>query len=128
VTKEPSGLSAFQFADDKPRALAEARRESRRHVAAVVIPTRVSESAFTPVYQPLFPLFPADALAAMKRSGILVLVRAQRVRRLVRQRDAAGAERHIELGVRASVRMTLGGNSELATGHRRSPSSRTSYG
>ena len=52
-----SGLSSFQFADDKPRALAEARRVSRRQVG-VVIPTRVGESGITQVFQPLFPCSP----------------------------------------------------------------------
>ena len=53
-----TGFNAFQFADDKARALAEARRVSHGPVA-VVIPTRASESAIALVFKPLFPLFSA---------------------------------------------------------------------
>ena len=53
-----TGFSSFQFADDKARALAEARRVAQRQVV-VVIPTRVPEAASTRAFQPLFPLFPA---------------------------------------------------------------------
>ena len=53
-----TGFSAFQFADDKVRALMEARRVSRRPVA-VVIPSRVPESGITLVFKALFPFFPA---------------------------------------------------------------------
>ena len=63
-----TGFSSFQFADDKPRAPAEARRVARRQVV-VVIPTRVPEAAITQVFQPLFPLFPAEALEVMSRAA-----------------------------------------------------------
>jgi ubiquinone/menaquinone biosynthesis C-methylase UbiE len=52
-----TGFNAFQFADDKARALAEARRVSRGPVA-VVIPTRGSESGILSIFKPLFPLYP----------------------------------------------------------------------
>jgi SAM-dependent methyltransferase len=67
-----TGFSSFQFADEKIRALAEAARVSR-HLVAVVIPTRVPESGIAMVFSPLFPLFPADALATMKDSGMFAL-------------------------------------------------------
>jgi hypothetical protein len=67
-----TGFSAFQFADDKVRALHEAGRVSRRPVA-VVIPTRVPESGITSVFKPVFPLFAEDALASMKLSGMFAL-------------------------------------------------------
>lgn len=67
-----TGFSAFQFADDKALALAEARRVSRGPVA-VVIPSRVSESGITLVFKPLFPLFPPEALESMKHSGMFAL-------------------------------------------------------
>ena len=67
-----TGFSAFQFADDKARALTEARRVSLRQVA-VVIPTRVAESGITRVFQPLLPLFAASARDSMKRSGMFAL-------------------------------------------------------
>jgi SAM-dependent methyltransferase len=67
-----AGFSAFQFADDKVRALTEARRVSRGSVA-VVIPSRVSESGITLVFKPLFPLFPPEALESMKQSGMFAL-------------------------------------------------------
>ena len=67
-----TGFSAFQFADDKVRALAEARRVSRGPVA-VVIPSRVSESGIAAVFKPLFPLFPPEALEGMKNSGMFAL-------------------------------------------------------
>ena len=67
-----TGFSSFQFADDKIRALSEAQRVSR-DLVVVVIPTRVPESGITSVFVPLFPLFPADALAAMKDSGMFAL-------------------------------------------------------
>ena len=67
-----TGFSAFQFADDKVRALSEAARVSRGGVA-VVIPTRVSESGITSVFKPVFPLFAEEALESMKRSGMFAL-------------------------------------------------------
>ena len=67
-----TGFSAFQFADDKVRALIEARRTSRGQVA-VVIPSRVSESGNTLVFKPLFPFFPPEALESMKHSGMFAL-------------------------------------------------------
>jgi SAM-dependent methyltransferase len=67
-----TGFSAFQFADDKVRALGEARRVSRATVA-VVIPTRVPESGITSVFKPVFPLFTDEALDSMKRSGMFAL-------------------------------------------------------
>jgi SAM-dependent methyltransferase len=67
-----TGFSAFQFADDKVRALREAARVSRGAVA-VVIPTRVPESGITAVFEPVFPLFADEALRSMKRSGMFAL-------------------------------------------------------
>jgi SAM-dependent methyltransferase len=67
-----TGFSAFQFADDKVRALREAGRVSRGLVA-VVIPTRVPESGITSVFKLVFPLFAEDALASMKQSGMFAL-------------------------------------------------------
>lgn len=67
-----TGFSSFQFADDKPRALSEARRVSRGLVA-VVIPTRVGESGLAMVFRPLFPLSPPEALETMKQSGMFAL-------------------------------------------------------
>jgi SAM-dependent methyltransferase len=67
-----TGFSAFQFADDKVRALGEAGRVSRGAVA-VVIPTRVSESGITSVFKPVFPLFADEALESMMQSGMLAL-------------------------------------------------------
>jgi SAM-dependent methyltransferase len=67
-----TGFSAFQFADDKVRALREARRVSRRSVA-VVIPTRAPESGIAGVFKPVFPLFAEDALASVKESGMFAL-------------------------------------------------------
>jgi SAM-dependent methyltransferase len=67
-----TGFSAFQFADDKVRALREARRVSRGPVA-VVIPTRVPESGITSVFKPVFPLFAPEALETMKGSGMFAL-------------------------------------------------------
>lgn len=67
-----TGFSAFQFADDKARALSEAGRVSRGTVA-VVIPTRVSESGITLVFKPVLPLFAPEALESMKQSGMFAL-------------------------------------------------------
>jgi SAM-dependent methyltransferase len=67
-----TGFSSFQFADDKSRALGEARRVSRDQVA-VVVPSRVPESGITQVFKPLFPLFPPEALESMKHSGMFAL-------------------------------------------------------
>jgi SAM-dependent methyltransferase len=67
-----TGFSAFQFADDKIRALTEARRVSR-DLVAVVIPTRAPESGIAAVFKPLFPLFPPEALESMKHSGMFAL-------------------------------------------------------
>ena len=67
-----TGFSAFQFADDKVRALREARRVSHGSVV-VVIPTRVPESGITSVFKPVFPLFAPEALKTMKGSGMFAL-------------------------------------------------------
>lgn len=67
-----TGFSAFQFADDKVRALSEAQRVSRGAVV-VVIPSRVAESGITAVFKPVFPLFPPEALESMKHSGMFAL-------------------------------------------------------
>jgi SAM-dependent methyltransferase len=67
-----TGFSAFQFADDKVRALGEAARVSGGAVA-VVIPTRVPESGITSVFKPVFPLFADEALESLKRSGMFAL-------------------------------------------------------
>lgn len=67
-----TGFSAFQFADDKVRALSEAARVSRAAVA-VVIPTRVPESGIAAVFKPVTPLFADEALGSMKRSGMFAL-------------------------------------------------------
>ncbi len=60
-----TGFSAFQFADDKVRALREARWVSRGPVAAV-IPTRAPESGITLAFKPVFPLFAEDALESIR--------------------------------------------------------------
>ena len=67
-----TGFSAFQFADDKVRALREAARVSRSLVA-IVIPVRVPESGITAVFKPVFPLFADEALESMKKSGMFAL-------------------------------------------------------
>jgi SAM-dependent methyltransferase len=67
-----TGFNSFQFADDKARALDEARRVSRGPVA-IATPSRASESGLTSVFKPLFPLFPSEALEAMQQSGIFAL-------------------------------------------------------
>jgi SAM-dependent methyltransferase len=67
-----TGFSAFQFADDKVRALREARRVSRGPVV-VVIPTRVPDSGIMSVFTPVFPLFAPEALETMKGSGMFAL-------------------------------------------------------
>jgi SAM-dependent methyltransferase len=67
-----TGFSSFQFADDKARALAEARRVARGPVA-VVIPSRVAESGLAQVFQEGMPLFPPEALEGMRRSGMFAL-------------------------------------------------------
>lgn len=67
-----TGFSAFQFADHKVRALAEAKRTSR-DLVAVVIPSRASQSGIAAVFAPVFPLFPPEALQSMKHSGMFAL-------------------------------------------------------
>jgi SAM-dependent methyltransferase len=67
-----TGFSAFQFADDKVRALREARGVSRGPVV-VVIPTRVPESGISAVFKPVFPLFAQEVLEGMKGSGMFAL-------------------------------------------------------
>jgi SAM-dependent methyltransferase len=81
-----TGFSSFQFADDKVRALTEARRVSRESVA-VAIPSRVSESGITLVFKPLFPLFPPEALESMKHSGMFALSEPGKLEEVL---DAAG--------------------------------------
>jgi SAM-dependent methyltransferase len=67
-----TGFNAFQFADDKARALAEAKRVSKGPVA-IVVPSRVAESGITAVFKQLFPLFPAESLERMRQSGMFAL-------------------------------------------------------
>ena len=67
-----TGFSAFQFADDKVRALREAARVSRS-LTAVVVPTRAAESGIAAVFKPVFPLFGDEALTSLKQSGIFAL-------------------------------------------------------
>jgi SAM-dependent methyltransferase len=67
-----TGLSSFQFADDKVRALAEARRVARGQVV-IVVPSRVAESGIAQVFQPVFPLFDPRALESMRQSGMFAL-------------------------------------------------------
>jgi SAM-dependent methyltransferase len=73
-----TGFSAFQFADDKVRALRDARRVSRGSVV-VVIPTRVPESGITSVFKPMFPLFAPEALETMTGSGMFALSKPGRL-------------------------------------------------
>lgn len=67
-----TGFSSFQFANDKARALAEARRVSRGRIA-IVIPSRVADSGLTTVFKELFPLFPPEMLERVRQSGIFAL-------------------------------------------------------
>lgn len=67
-----TGFSAFQFADDKAKALSEAGRVSRGPVA-VVVPTRTAESGLAEAFKPLLPLFPPEERARLKESGIFAL-------------------------------------------------------
>jgi SAM-dependent methyltransferase len=66
-----TGFSAFQFAQDKVRALAEARRVSRGSVV-VVVPHRPG-SGVAAVFEALRPLFPPPALAELADNGIFAL-------------------------------------------------------
>jgi hypothetical protein len=67
-----TGFSAFQFADDKVRALREAGRVSKSLIA-VVVPTRAAESGIASVFKSVFPLFTEGALATLRQSGIFAL-------------------------------------------------------
>ena len=68
-----TGFNAFQFTDDKERALSEGAQRVSTGAVAVVVPSRASESGLTAVFQHLFPLFPSEALEAMRQSGIFAL-------------------------------------------------------
>jgi hypothetical protein len=65
-------LQPFQFADDKVRALSEAKRTSRG-VVAVVIPVLGDNAGVAAVFLPVSPLFPAEGLATLRESGIYSL-------------------------------------------------------
>lgn len=67
-----TGFSSFQFADDHVRALAEARRVSRREIW-VVIPTRLAESGIPRVFAPLMALLAPEALPSLQTSGMYAL-------------------------------------------------------
>lgn len=77
-----TGFSAFQFADDKVRALTEAARVSLGTVS-VVIPTRVPESGIALVFAPVFPLFSDGALESMKQSGMFALSKPGRLEQVL---------------------------------------------
>jgi SAM-dependent methyltransferase len=66
------GFSTFQFADDHPRALREARRVSRGQIW-VVIPTRLADSGIPQVFAALIELFPPDVPSILKHSGMYAL-------------------------------------------------------
>ena len=118
-----TGFSAFQFADDKVRALREARRVSRGPVA-VVIPIRVPESGITSVFTPVFPLFSPEALETMKGSGMFALSEPGKLEDVL---ASAGLTPHedeeIECAIgfddaEAAERAFLGaGPTQLAIGH-----------
>jgi ubiquinone/menaquinone biosynthesis C-methylase UbiE len=122
-----TGFSAFQFADDKARALAEARRTSRGPVA-VVIPSRVSRSGITLVFKPLFSLFPPEALESMKHSGMFALSEPGRLEEVL---AAAGLKVHEDDEIESlivfddaadAVRAFVGaGPTALAIGHSGEP-------
>jgi SAM-dependent methyltransferase len=67
-----TGFSTFQFADDHPTALTEARRVSRGDVW-VAIPTRLADSGIPQVFAALMPLMPPEARSILKRSGMYAL-------------------------------------------------------
>jgi SAM-dependent methyltransferase len=67
-----TGFNAFQFADDKAKALSEAKRVSKGPVA-IASPSRPEESGIARVFQQLFPLFPPEALEGMRQSGMFAL-------------------------------------------------------
>jgi SAM-dependent methyltransferase len=94
-----TGFNAFQFADNKTRALVEARRVSHGLVA-VVIPTRASDSGLTSVYKPLFPLFAPEALQSMKQSGIFALSEPNRLDETL---AAAGLAVHLDDEIGLSI-------------------------
>jgi ubiquinone/menaquinone biosynthesis C-methylase UbiE len=81
-----TGFSAFQFADDKVRALTEAARVSRGAVV-VVIPTRAPESGITSVFTPVFPLFAGETLESMKQSGMFALSEPGRLEEVLAKAD-----------------------------------------
>lgn len=88
-----TGFSSFQFADDKPRALNEARRVARGPVV-MVIPTRVPESGLAMVFRPLFPLFPPEALESMKQSGMFALSEPGKVEEVLAAAGMTPSEDH----------------------------------
>jgi SAM-dependent methyltransferase len=72
-----TGFSAFQFAQDKVRALIQARRVSRGPLV-VVVPNR-SGSGVAAVFAALRPLFPPQALADLAGNGIYALSEPGRI-------------------------------------------------
>ena len=81
-----TGFSSFQFAQDKVRALAEARRVSRR-VVAVVVPSLSGDSGVAEVFKPVFPLFSAEGLAQLKECGIFSLSSPGRLDEVLSEAD-----------------------------------------
>jgi SAM-dependent methyltransferase len=79
-----TGFSAFQFADDKVRALREARRVSRGSVAAV-IPTRVPESGIAAVFKPVSPLLAEGRPRQLEGERHVRALRARETRRGARR-------------------------------------------
>jgi SAM-dependent methyltransferase len=73
-----TGMSSFQFADDKVRALAEARRVCRGQIA-VVVPARVTDSGIAAVFAQLGALFPPGALESFRASGMFALSQRERL-------------------------------------------------
>ena len=67
-----TAFNAFQFARDKVRAVQQAARVATRAVA-IAVPANAEASGIAQVYAPVFPLFPQEALADLKQTGIFAL-------------------------------------------------------
>ncbi len=117
-----TGFSAFQFAEDKVRALTEARRVSRGPLV-VVVPV-LAGSGIAAVFAALRPLFPPQVLADLAGVGIYALSEPGRLDEVS---AAAGLtirdDDEIEVVVRfadtdTAVRaFTAAGSTHLATAH-----------
>lgn len=94
-----TAFNALQFARDKGRAVQEAARVATSAVA-IAVPADAEASGIAQVYAPVFPLFPEEALADLKQTGIFALSAPGMLDGLLEKASlATGVDEHVDCPV-----------------------------